>query len=689
VTRALRRAATSLLAAVLAVVLIPMVVSAHALLVSSSPQPDARLGTAPGVVVLEFSQTLNAHLSSASVTDPSGHIWSGVVDSGEEIRIPLATNASGAYTVDWTSVSQDDGHRIAGNFSFDVGVAGPVPPQVAANQVPGPQPSDVAIGAVKWVEALALLILAGQVLVGTLARRQPELGWVRPRFQVASLALSAGLVVVWAQATVGSGGHSVSGYLAYFGSGLSGAALVARLVFEAVMLLAVVRGWRSMPVWLGGSLVMLALAGHAAGVQPAWVGVGLDAVHLIAAGVWAGGIAALAVLRPPGGWRSVEARLLLRRFTPVALAAFGTTVVAGGLEAVLQIGSVQSLFGTDYGRVLVAKMALVALMLPLSVMAWRLGRPHVRIEASIAACVVAAAALLASFPAPPTAAATQAAEAAAATPRAGLPASGELTMAGSAGSVLVGLSLSPGLPGPNHALVYVLPITGSAAAADIPANIAVNGAFSALHVCGDTCRQATITVKAGDTVAVDVLLAPGGGEATFVIPPLPAPPGDALLATMRAAMHALTGYQVSEVLDSGITTIKSEYASVAPDRTMWTVGDTGQTIWIGTTQYTRSGPDDLWHVEPGLGANVVPYFVWDFFEPLGDAHVVGHAVLGGIPTTIVSSFGNKEATAIWFTFWIDATGRVRQVAMDAPGHFMTDTYTSYNRPVSIEPPPST
>ena len=52
--------------------------------------------------------------------------------------------------------------------------------------------------------------------------------------------------------------------------------------------------------------------------------------------------------------------MLLARFTPVALAAFGITVVAGGLEAIAQLGSIQALFGTDYGRVLLAKMALVA-----------------------------------------------------------------------------------------------------------------------------------------------------------------------------------------------------------------------------------------------------------------------------------------------------------------------------------------
>src|SRR6202165_1177303 len=211
VTSGVRRATAALVAA-LAAMAIPAAASAHAELGSSSPAANARLGTAPGVVLLEFSQTLNTALSSASVVDPGGHAWKGQVDSGYEIRVPLTSNAPGVYTVDWVSVSQVDGHRTSGSFTFDVGVVGRVSPQVAANQAPGPQASDIAIGAVKWIEALALLVLTGQVLVSRLARRQPPIEWVQPGLRAASIALSAGLVVVWAQATVGSGGHSVSEY---------------------------------------------------------------------------------------------------------------------------------------------------------------------------------------------------------------------------------------------------------------------------------------------------------------------------------------------------------------------------------------------------------------------------------------------------------------------------------------------
>ena len=673
-----------MLAAIVAALAIPLAASAHALLAASSPPAGAHLGTTPGVVTLEFDQPLNAALSFASVIDPTGRVWQGQVDSAQEIRIPLATNATGVYKVDWTTVSAFDGHKVSSSFTFDVGVAGPSSSVVAANSVPGPAASDIAIGAVKWIEALALLFLAGQLLISRLARQSPSLDWVNPGFRASSIALSAGLVAVWAEATVGSGGHSLSEYLAFF-NGLSGAALIARLGFEALTLVAVILRSKTVPIWLAGALVMLAAGGHAAGVNPVWYGIGLDAVHLLAAGLWAGGIAALALVHPPGGWRSSEGRVLLARFTPVALAAFGATVVAGGLEAITQLGSIQALFGTAYGRVLLVKMALVAVMLPLSAMAWRLKRPHLRIEAALAVGVVAAAALLSSFPTPPTAAARQAAEEAAATPTAGLPTGDELTMAGAAGTDLVGLSLSPGLPGVNRATVYLVPGTAGATAQGLAANIAVNGVYKALVPCGDTCRSANIDIKSGDKVWVDVLNS-GGGEAQFTIPDLPAPSGDTLLAQLESAMNALSAYQVSEVLNSGTGIVQDTFSADVPDRESWTINQTSRTIWIGKTFYTQEAPGDPWHEEESVTANTVPYFVWDQFKPLTNAHVIGQEMLDGVPTTVVASFGNAIATPIWFTFWVEATGRVRQVTMDAPEHFMTDTYTSYNKPVEIVPP---
>jgi len=155
---------------------------------------------------------------------------------------------------------------------------------------------------------------------------------------------------------------------------------------------------------------------------------------------------------------------------------------------------------------------------------------------------------------------------------------------------------------------------------------------------------------------------------------------------MQQQMHHLMSYRVAETLTSGGPVVSSEYASVAPDRSVWAVNGVTNNIWIGSMQYTRVGADQPWQVNSGLPNNRVPSFVWDYFEPLTNAHIVGHDTTDGVPTTVLAAFGNRSGTPLWFRFWVDATGRVRQVYMDAPGHFMVDHYLSFNAPVQIAPP---
>ncbi len=678
------RCGAATLAALATLVATPVLAGAHALLVSTNPGVNQVLGTAPGVVALEFSESLNPRLSSAAVVDPSLHRWPGQATTGGEIRIPLQTNVQGVYEVDWNSVSFDDGHHATGSFRFGVRVSAISLVGRAAGASNQPSAVDLLIGAAKWIEALALIAVVGQLLVALLAARAPVLTWVRPRLSVAVLALSAGMVVVWGEASVATGGHSLPAFAAYLTTGVTGLARLGRLGFELLIVIAAARSWRSLLVWVGAALAGVAASGHAANVQPAWWGILADMLHLAAAGLWAGGILALAAQRPPGGWRSADARVLLVRFTPPALAAFGITVAAGVIQATQQIGSWAALTGSTYGQVLMAKIVLVGLMLPLSALAWRLRRPRLRLEAALAVGVVAAAALLAAFPVPPTEAAQRLAARATGS-NAGLPAAGDLTLGGVAGSVLVGLSLEPGRPGPNRVIVYLLPIQGNAAAAGLTANISTGKAVTPLTRCGLTCHQATLKLRGGESLAVDVL-GPGGGRATFLVPSLPAASGAALIARMQMSMHKLHAYQVSESLSSGLSTILSTYSAEAPNRTTWSISGTSQTIYIGTTQYSRDSPGQPWRVGSGLAENTVPSFVWDYFAPLTDARVVGLDTIDGIPTTEVSAFGNKQSTAIWFHFWIDASGLVRRAQMTAPGHFMIDTYTGFNRTLDIVAP---
>jgi putative copper export protein len=145
--------------------------------------------------------------------------------------------------------------------------------------------------------------------------------------------------------------------------------------------------------------VLLPFSGHAATVAPAAGAEFADALHVLSAAMWAGGILALASLQPPDGWASPEARQLVERFGRVAVIAFGVTALTGLLRATEQLTGISDLWTTQYGIVLALKVIAVAVMLVISA-AWRRGRRVARADAAVVILVVAATALLAVLPSP-------------------------------------------------------------------------------------------------------------------------------------------------------------------------------------------------------------------------------------------------------------------------------------------------
>jgi putative copper export protein/mono/diheme cytochrome c family protein len=127
-------------------------------------------------------------------------------------------------------------------------------------------------------------------------------------------------------------------------------------------------GWRivAAAVLSGLALVLQGWMGHA-GAAGGAEGIGLlcsEALHLLAAGAWLGGLLplllCLSLLRPPA------LRAVLERFSPIgigAVAAIAGTAVPQGLAL---IGTLPSLVGTAYGRAALVKLTLFLLALALA-----------------------------------------------------------------------------------------------------------------------------------------------------------------------------------------------------------------------------------------------------------------------------------------------------------------------------------
>jgi len=171
--------------------------------------------------------------------------------------------------------------------------------------------------------------------------------------------------------------------------------LVARIAAEALALFFCLRGVPVVSFFAALAVTLVPFTGHASvGAGPVF----LDIVHVLSAAIWAGGILALASLRPPEGWTSTEARTLVERWERVAVIAFVVTALTGLLRATEQLSEVGQLWTTSYGEVLALKVVGVAAMLAVSV-AWRSGRPLPRADALFTILVIGLTALLAAFPA--------------------------------------------------------------------------------------------------------------------------------------------------------------------------------------------------------------------------------------------------------------------------------------------------
>jgi putative copper export protein len=246
---------------------------------------------------------------------------------------------------------------------------------------------DLVLAALHWVEYVGLLGGLGSIVVRRLAHNRPRISWVEPPMHIfLGVAFLGGVAVI-----------AVEGLEA---GALPGWERLARVAAEGVAFVLCIRGIPLVAPVAVLAAALLAFAGHAAAVQPSAGAEFADAIHVLSAAMWAGGILALATLRPPGGWRGAEARALLDRFGGVALIAFAITALTGVLRASDQLHDLSGLWTTSYGEVLALKSLGVGIMLGLSAVAWRGGVPPARAEAAVAVLVIAATAVLAAFPNP-------------------------------------------------------------------------------------------------------------------------------------------------------------------------------------------------------------------------------------------------------------------------------------------------
>ncbi|HEU4569013.1 MAG TPA: CopD family protein [Gemmatimonadales bacterium] len=121
-------------------------------------------------------------------------------------------------------------------------------------------------------------------------------------------------------------------------------------------------GWRLTPLAGLALAATFALAGHPRvlpiGPMP---GVLLGAVHLYAAALWIGGLAAVlgTAWRGPAEGRELRASLLVRRYSAIATVVAPLTLLTGAAIAWQTVGPLRTITATPYGQALLWKLGLV------------------------------------------------------------------------------------------------------------------------------------------------------------------------------------------------------------------------------------------------------------------------------------------------------------------------------------------
>ena len=152
-----------------------------------------------------------------------------------------------------------------------------------------------------------------------------------------------------------------------------GAAIVARGAGAALLILVLVMSMPGRTRWLAAALLAafvnatFAWTGHA-GATGDLLHLASDIVHLLAASIWIGALAAFAgllFLGPRTDGALAQALAGFARVGTLAVALLVATGLVNGL-ALVGLGNIPSLGETPYGRVLIAKLILFVAMLALA-----------------------------------------------------------------------------------------------------------------------------------------------------------------------------------------------------------------------------------------------------------------------------------------------------------------------------------
>jgi copper transport protein len=356
---------------------IPAIVSAHAVLETSSPAPSELLTSSPKEIRLNFDEQVESTLGDIRIYDSEQREVSieKTVRSSSDASVVTAevpTLQNGVYVVVWRVVSAD-GHPISGAFPFEIGTKSTGTSAALLEEILNRTETVSTLGnpisTLRLLGFLGLILLIGCV---SLLWRSPLLGNSRVRktlrYSSVFIAISSlGLLLMQGPYTAGRSWGSL------FDSVIIGDVLQTRLGFalfiRSICALAwgvialtasasVSRRWRIGVVATAViTIATYAASGHqSAGTMPALF-VPLDMIHLAGISTWVGALLVLAVI-----YRDNDVENEAKRFSRMATWSMPLVVITGVVQGLHLMGGISTITETNFGKLLLVKTLLVAVV---------------------------------------------------------------------------------------------------------------------------------------------------------------------------------------------------------------------------------------------------------------------------------------------------------------------------------------
>ena len=358
---------------------------AHASLETTDPSAGAIVPTSPAAIELRFSEAVSVGLGGVRVIAASGDAVSTgrpatVPGQPAVVRTTLPTLAKGTYVVTWRVLSADS-HPVRGAFTFSVRevTKGGDAKRIAGDYLSGRTTNaavDAAYAIVRFLVYTAMALVIGLIVGATFVWKGAFAHDRVRRIIWASwgVLLGATVLAFMVQGPYGGGlplsdALKPSVWADVWGTRL-GIVLVIRAAFVLALLPVLLTARRApRPGWaaplavvaLIGIAATPGLGGHASvGAQSA-VAIVVDALHVLAMGVWFGGLTLLVLLTTRDD--AAEGLDALPAWSRTATLAVIVVIFTGVARGWRELGGIAHVLDSDYGRLLAIKVALVLIAL--------------------------------------------------------------------------------------------------------------------------------------------------------------------------------------------------------------------------------------------------------------------------------------------------------------------------------------